>query len=155
MHSPGKVSRLTAASLALGCLLIAAMLPAMAAEAPLRGPITVEQARVIDGDTLEVVALIWLDQRVTTRLRLEGIDTPERKSPCAAEREAAQAASRFATDWVASHPRLVLRDLIHDKYGRRVVGRVQSADGTSDLGEMLISQGLARRYDGGRKQAWC
>ncbi len=134
----------------------AILLPAAAIGEPaLRGPVAVEQARVIDGDTLEVVALIWLDQRVTTRVRIEGIDTPERRSPCAAEREAAAAASRFATDWLASQGSIVLRDLIHDKYGRRVVGRVQNADGSADLGEMLIQAGLARRYDGGRKQPWC
>ncbi len=135
---------------------LAPFLPAAAIGEPaLRGPVAVEQARVIDGDTLEVVALIWLDQRVTTRVRLEGIDTPERRSPCAAEREAATAASRFAADWLARQDKVVLRDLEHDKYGRRVVGRVQSADGTSDLGDMLIQAGLARRYDGGRKQPWC
>lgn len=130
-------------------------LPLAAAEPALRGPVAVEQARVIDGDTLEVVALIWLDQRVTTRVRLEGIDTPERRSQCVAEREAAAAASRLAVTWLEQHRSVVLRDLIHDKYGRRVVGRVQSADGSSDLGETLIAQGLARRYDGGRKQPWC
>ncbi len=130
-------------------------LPLAAAEPALRGPVAVEQARVIDGDTLEVVALIWLDQRITTRVRLEGIDTPERRSQCAAEREAAAAASRLAVAWLEQHRRVVLRDLIHDKYARRVVGRVQSADGSSDLGETLIARGLARRYDGGRKQPWC
>lgn len=132
------------------------LLPAAAIGEPaLRGPVAVEQARVIDGDTLELVALIWLDQRVTTRVRIEGIDTPERRSPCAAEREAAAAASRFASDWLARQDKVVLRDLEHDKYGRRVVGRVQSADGTSDLGDLLIQAGLARRYNGGRKQPWC
>ncbi|WP_290985811.1 thermonuclease family protein [Ferrovibrio sp.] len=114
-----------------------------------------EQARVIDGDTMEVVALIWLDQRVTTRVRLEGIDTPEKRSKCIAEREAAEAATKLASDWLERNKPVVLRDLSHDKYGRRVVGRVQSADGRSDLGETLIAQGLARRYDGGTKRPWC
>ncbi|MBX3453370.1 thermonuclease family protein [Ferrovibrio sp.] len=126
-----------------------------AAEPPLPGPVAVEQARVIDGDTMEVVALIWLDQRVTTRVRLEGIDTPEKRSKCTAEREAAEAATKLASDWLERNKPVVLRDLSHDKYGRRVVGRVQSADGRSDLGETLIAQGLARRYDGGTKRPWC
>lgn len=130
-------------------------LPSGAAEPALRGPVTVEQARVIDGDTLEVVALIWLDQRITTRVRLEGIDTPERRSQCAAEREAAASATKLASDWLQQQRQVVLRDLIHDKYARRVVGRVQSVDGSSDLGEVLLAHGLARRYDGGRKQPWC
>ncbi len=129
--------------------------PLQSAEPPLPGPVPVEQARVIDGDTMEVVALIWLDQRVTTRVRLEGIDTPEKRSKCAAEREAAEAAVKLANDWLERHKPVVLRDLSHDKYGRRVVGRVQSADGSSDLGESLLARGLARRYDGGAKQPWC
>jgi len=144
----------TSILLVLGLILLPA-LPLQSAEPPLPGPVPVEQARVIDGDTMEVVALIWLDQRVTTRVRLEGIDTPEKRGKCLAEREAAEAATQLANDWLEQHKPVVLRDLSHDKYGRRVVGRVQSADGRSDLGETLIARGLARRYDGGTKRPWC
>jgi len=138
---------------------------ALAEEAALAGPIAVEQARVIDGDTLEVIALIWLDQRITTRVRLLGVDTPETHSKCLAEREAAARATRLAQNWLETHAPLVLRDLRHDKYGRRVVARVQSARETAapgsgqavraDLAEALLAAGLARRYDGGTKQHWC
>lgn len=133
---------------------------AQAEEAALAGPVAVEQARVIDGDTLEVIALIWLDQRVSTRVRLLGIDTPENRSNCQAEREAAAQATRLAQDWLLRHAPLVLRDLRHDKYGRRVVARVQSARETAsgaraDLADALLAAGLAKRYDGGAKQRWC
>lgn len=139
-------------------LLAAGMLAgvrALAEKPALPGPVPVEQARVIDGDTLEVVALIWLDQRVTTRVRVRGIDTPERRGACSAERDAAQAATKLAAQWLEQHQPVVLRDLTADKYGQRVVGRVQSADGRSDLAEELLAAGLARRYGGGHKNPWC
>jgi hypothetical protein len=43
----------------------------------LPGPIPAELVRVIDGDTIEVRARIWLDLDLTTRVRLAGIDAPE------------------------------------------------------------------------------
>lgn len=148
-----RASRLFAA---LVFLLLCGTAPApQAAENLLAGPIALEQARVIDGDTLEVVALIWLNQRMTTRVRVRGIDTPERKGACPAERAAAETARTLAAAWLEQNRPLVLRDLSHDKYGGRVVGRVQSADGRADLADMLVEKGLARPYGGGRKNPWC
>ena len=59
--------------------LIAALLAlpgvAMAADT-LPGPIQAEVLRVIDGDTIEVRAKIWLDQYIETNVRLAGLDAP-------------------------------------------------------------------------------
>jgi len=155
-----RISRRMSPASRICALLVFALLcvnpPApQAAENLLAGPIALEQARVIDGDTLEVVALIWLNQRMTTRVRVRGIDTPERKGACPAERAAAETARTLAAAWLEQNRPLVLRDLSHDKYGGRVVGRVQSADGRADLADMLVERGLARPYGGGRKNPWC
>ena len=139
-------------SLAIACCVLIG--PAGAAER-LAGPIPVESARVIDGDTVEVVARVWLDQRITTRVRILGIDTPERRGKCQAERDAAAAAARLTVAWVDKHQKLVLVNIQHDKYAGRVVGRLRSADGSSDLADELIAAGLARAYDGGKKLGWC
>ena len=43
----------------------------------LPGPIPAEVLKVVDGDTLEVEARIWLGQGVQVSVRLRGVDTPE------------------------------------------------------------------------------
>jgi len=141
--------------LALLWLALLLSTPVGAAERTLPGPIPIEQARAIDGDTVEVVARIWLDQRITTRVRLAGVDTPERRGKCQSERDAAAEATRLTEGWLSRHPKLVLTEIQHDKYAGRVVGRLSSADGSSDLAGELIAAGLARAYDGGKKLGWC
>jgi micrococcal nuclease len=49
---------------------------------------------------------------------------------------------------------LTLVDLRPDKYFGRVVGRVLTVAG-DDAGAMLVREGLARPYSGGRRQSWC
>lgn len=119
----------------------------------LPGPIQARVLRVVDGDTVLVRARIWLDQDVETNVRLFGVDTPEKRSRCETERELAQKAADFTSaqlgeDWIT------LRDVIHDKYGRRVVARIFTAR-NEDLAALLIANRLATAYDGGGKKAWC
>jgi len=51
----------------------------------LPGPVLARVMTILDGDTLEVQARIWLGQAVTTRVRLDGIDAPELIGKCGAE----------------------------------------------------------------------
>lgn len=126
----------------------------------LAGPLAARVTEVVDGDTLGVRVLIWLDQEVTTRVRLNGIDTPESRSKCAEEKRMAQAAKDKLATLVAAATEgkgdgtIRLYDVVHDKYGGRVRARVTLADGT-DLAQAMIGTGLARDYDGGKRQPWC
>ena len=117
------------------------------------GPVPAAVLEVIDGDTIMVRARIWLGQDVETRVRLSGVDAPEIKSRCAEERNLALMARDFVRNKVAL-ARISLRDIRYDKYGRRVLARVITADG-DDLAESLIRHGLARPYGGGSRAGWC
>lgn len=128
-------------------------LSAVAGEERLPGPIPARVLRVIDGDTVLVRARIWLGQDVETSVRLLGIDTPEKRGKCENERQAAEKAENFTTatlsdEWITLH------DVIADKYGKRVVARIVTAQG-EDLGALLLAKGLAREYGGRTKQPWC
>src|SRR3954454_8376143 len=91
------------------------LLPAMMSLACLRadaggipgnidGPISAELLRVIDGDTIEVRARIWLDLDLTTRVRLAGIDAPELNGGCAEERRLAGMAKLALAEELGSGP---------------------------------------------------
>lgn len=132
----------------------AAPLAAAAEEDRLPGPIPARVIRVVDGDTVLVRARIWLGQDVETNVRLLGVDTPEKRGKCDAERSAAEQAETFVAGKLAGDDWIALRDIIADKYGKRVVARVITAKG-EDLSALLIANKLARDYAGRTKPGWC
>ena len=74
---------------------------ARADDAALPGPVPAELVSVIDGDTIAVRAHIWPGHVVETRVRLDGVDTPEIRRPaCEAEREAGREAAAFTQAFV-------------------------------------------------------
>ncbi|UEM03503.1 thermonuclease family protein [Skermanella rosea] len=119
----------------------------------LSGPVPGLVTQVIDGDTLEVRVLVWLDQEVVTRVRIDGIDTPEKRGKCQREKDMAEQA-RQLTETLLAEPGVTLHDIQHDKYGGRVRARVLTRSGR-DVGEHLIAAGLARPYGGKARQTWC
>lgn len=143
-----RVARLVAALLAMP----PAAAPAGAAEL-LPGPVPAEVVSVVDGDTVKVRAHIWLGQAVETSFRLDGIETPELRGDCDGERRLARAARDYLATIVAGRD-VALRDIAQDKYGGRIVARMDDADGR-DLGQALIAAGYARPYDGGARGTWC
>ena len=118
----------------------------------IRGPVSAEVLRVMDGDTIVVRARIWLGQNIETRVRLDGVDTPEMNGKCERERRLALK----ARDWVislAGGGKVILRDIQYGKYAGRVVARVEAPDG-EDFSRSLLRAGLGRPYDG-RRRGWC
>jgi endonuclease YncB( thermonuclease family) len=129
---------------------------AVAAAAPstgLRGGHPAEVLRVIDGDTFEARVRIWPGTDVTTRVRLRGIDTPELRARCEAERSQALAA-RDALTRILSQGGIGVAQVGQDKYGGRVNATVSTAR-THDVSEAMVAGGFARRYSGGRRRSWC
>ena len=119
----------------------------------LPGPVPAELVRVVDGDTVLVSARIWLGQRVTVSVRLAGIDAPEIRGRCAAERARAGQARDFLVRRLATGG-VALADIQYGKFAGRVVARLLDGDG-ADLGAALLAAGLARPYAGRRRGAWC
>jgi micrococcal nuclease len=138
-------------TLTLG-LTLAAATPAAATER-LPGPIRGQVIDVIDGDTIEVRLMVWLDQEIITRVRIDGIDTPETRGKCQREKDMAEQA-RLLTEQLLADSDVVLHDIQHDKYGGRVRARVVTRSG-QDVGQNLIDAGLARPYRGTARQPWC
>ncbi len=119
----------------------------------LPGPVPAEVVAVIDGDTVRVRAHIWLGQAVETSVRLDGVNAPELKGDCDTERQMARAARDYLTQLVAGGA-VSLRGITQDKYGGRVVARIDDEVGR-DVGIALVAAGFARPYDGGARKTWC
>lgn len=99
---------------------------------------------VIDGDTIRYGGV---------KIRIADIDTPEVFSPhCASEAALGERATERLLALLNAGPiELVPIDRDTDRYGRKL--RVIERHGRS-LGETLVAEGLARRWDGSRR-SWC
>ncbi len=106
-------------------------------------------ARVIDGDTIDLDCA----GEGLVRTRLMGFDTPEVFSPkCDAELALGNAATQALQHRVDGSREVLVAFRGTDRYGRRLARL--SLDGT-DVAQPLIAAGLARPYEGGRRDGWC
>lgn len=110
-----------------------------------QGSILASAVRVIDGDTIEYGG---------QSIRLIGFDTPETYyADCASEKARGDAATARLRQLISSARslQLLLRNE-RDRYGRGLGTLL--VDG-QDVGNVLISEGLARRYNRGPRLGWC
>ncbi len=115
------------------------------------GPVEAEVVAVRDGDTIAVRARVWPGHLVVRDVRLRGVDTPELRGACEAERQQALEAKTFAETVVGDSVRLA--NIEDGKYAGRVVADVLT--GSGDLAALLVESGHGRAYGGGRRQSWC
>lgn len=114
------------------------------------GPASASVERVIDGDTVRMRVAIWIDQELVVSVRLAGVDAPELFRPkCKSEREKGKLAKQFVEEFLKDGD-ATLHDIGRDKYGGRVVARIETQDG--DLSAALVDAGLAIRSG---KGVWC
>lgn len=126
--------------------------PAMAADKQWRsiaGPVSAQIIRIIDGDTLEVDAHPWPGHAVRVSVRLRGIDTPERRSRCAAQRAAAQMARDELERLLSGFETVELVNVAGGKYYGRVLADMKA--GSRDIAVAMLESGHARPYKDGKR----
>ena len=114
--------------------------------------------KVLDGDTIDVTIDLGFDLYKKERVRIAGVDTPEKRTRDLEEKEL----GIHATNWlkeklegaISGDDDLVIRtELVGGtgKYGR-LLGWCYIGDSTLSLNEQMIEEGYAWAYDGGTKQ---
>ena len=114
--------------------------------------------KVLDGDTIDVTIDLGFDLYKKERVRVAGVDTPEKRTRDLEEK----ALGIDATNWlkekldstIAGDDELTIRtELVGGvgKYGR-LLGWLYVGDSTVSLNEQMIDEGYAWAYDGGTKQ---
>ena len=132
--------------------LCAALFHLTTAETSFEGPVRAQVVRVIDGDTFDASARIWLGQAIDIRVRILGIDAPELHARCDSERERAEAARDFLARRIEGGE-VKLTSVRYDKYGGRVDASV--ADASGDIARAMLKARMAQPYEGGRRTSWC
>ena len=114
--------------------------------------------RVLDGDTIDVTIDLGFDLYKKERVRVAGVDTPEKRTRDLEEK----ALGIDATNWIkeklegaiSGEDELAVRtELVGGmgKYGR-LLGWLYIGDAELSLNEQMITEGYAWEYDGGTKQ---
>ena len=113
--------------------------------------------KVLDGDTIDVTIDLGFDLYKKERVRVAGVDTPEKRTRNLEEKELGIDATNWLKkeleDVLAGDDELIVRTELHGgvgKYGR-LLGWLYVGDETVSLNEQMITQGYAHAYDGGTK----
>ncbi len=113
--------------------------------------------RVLDGDTFEAMVEVWPQNFIKTKIRLQGIDTPEKRSSRYRKVPACEKVlAKAATDRMIvliDQKSVVLNNVKLGKYAGRVLASA-TVDGVS-LKTTMINEGHARPYNGGTRNGWC
>ena len=112
------------------------------------------QVRLIDGDTLAVVVFLWSGLTGIYDVRVKGVDAPETRTSCAAEK----ALGLKARAYVERRLRPGAADVEFGKFARRVVADIRRpySDRMLPLRTELLRDGLAVEWDGNSPSPdWC
>ena len=118
----------------------------------------VEINRVLDGDTIDVTIDLGFDLYKKERVRIAGVDTPEKRTRDLEEK----ALGLDATNWmkeklegaIDGDDELTIRTELKGGVGKsgRRLGWLYIGDAELSLNELMITEGYAWAYDGGTKQ---
>ena len=114
--------------------------------------------RVLDGDTIDVTIDLGFDLYKKERVRVAGVDTPEKRTRELEEKalgiDATNWLKKKLEDTIAGEDELSIRtELVggRGKYGR-LRGWLYIGEDLISLNELMIDEGYAWEYDGGTKQ---
>ena len=114
--------------------------------------------RVVDGDTIDVTIDLGFDLYKKERVRVAGIDTPEKRTRDLEEKELGLDATNYLKekleDTIAGDEELTIRTELKGgmgKYGR-LLGWLYIGEDSISINETMINEGYAWAYDGGTKK---
>ena len=114
--------------------------------------------KVVDGDTIDVTLDLGFSLTKKERVRIAGVDTPEKRTRDKEEKTLGIDATNWMkeklTETIKGNEELTIRtELVGGvgKYGR-LLGWIYVGDDTVSLNEQMITEGYAWEYDGGTKK---
>ncbi len=113
---------------------------------------------MLDGDTIDVTIDLGFDLYKKERVRIAGVDTPEKRTRDLEEKALGIDATNWLkeklTETIKGDEELTIRTELKGgvgKYGR-LLGWLYVGESNISLNEQMITEGYAWEYDGGTKQ---
>jgi len=108
--------------------------------------------RVVDGDTIDISIDLGFDLTKKERVRLAGIDTPEKRTKDQKEKEMGYQATEFLEMHLMEATKLTVKTEKDGKFGRMLGWLYKSDEDTMSINQIMIDKGYAWSYDGGTKE---
>tara|TARA_B100001063_G_C16632594_1_gene486616 strand:+ start:43 stop:474 length:432 start_codon:yes stop_codon:yes gene_type:complete len=109
-----------------------------------------EVAKVVDGDTVDVIVDLGFSLFKKERCRVAGIDTPESRTRDKKEKVYGLEAKAYLKGLLSSAENLTVRTEKDGKYGR-MLGWLFCDNIEGSINHLMIESGHAWKYDGGTK----
>lgn len=109
-----------------------------------------EIAKVVDGDTVDLVVDLGFSLYKKERCRVAGIDTPESRTRDKKEKVYGLEAKAYLQGLLENAVGLVVRTEKDGKYGR-MLGHLYCDNLNMSINELMVVSGHAWPYDGGKK----
>ena len=107
--------------------------------------------RIVDGDTIDISIDLGFDLTKKERVRLAGIDTPEKRTKNQKEKEMGYQATEFLEMHLMEAKKLTVKTEKEGKFGRMLGWLYKSDEDTMSINQIMIDKGYAWAYDGGTK----
>ena len=107
--------------------------------------------RIVDGDTIDISIDLGFDLTKKERVRLAGIDTPEKRTKNQKEKEMGYQATEFFEMHLKEATKLTVKTEKDGKFGRMLGWLYKSDEDTMSINQIMIDKGYAWAYDGGTK----
>jgi len=107
--------------------------------------------RIVDGDTIDISIDLGFDLTKKERVRLAGIDTPEKRTKNQKEKEMGYQATEFLEMHLMEATKLTVRTEKDGKFGRMLGWLYKTDEDTMSINQIMIDKGYAWAYDGGTK----
>ena len=107
--------------------------------------------RIVDGDTIDISIDLGFDLTKKERVRLAGIDTPEKRTKNQKEKEMGYQATEFLEMHLMEATKLTVKTEKDGKFGRMLGWLYKTDEDTMSINQIMIDKGYAWAYDGGTK----
>ena len=110
--------------------------------------------RIVDGDTIDVTIDLGFSIHIDQRVRVAGIDSPEKRTRDAEEKALGIDAPEWMPKRLEKAPELIIKTAVEGSMGKygRVLGWLIVGEEDVSLNEQMINEGFAWKYDGGTKE---
>ncbi len=112
----------------------------------------IEVLKVVDGDTIDAEIDLGFDVKIKKRIRFMGINAPESRTRDAEEKVKGLAAKKRVTELLEDAQTVTVKSHGVGKFGRCLGELTLTQAGQEiNLNELLISEGHATEYFGGKR----
>ena len=110
--------------------------------------------RIVDGDTIDVTIDLGFNIHIDQRVRVAGIDSPEKRTRNKEEKSLGIDATNWMIKHLESSSDLIIKTAVEGSMGKygRVLGWLFVGTSEVSLNEKMIAEGFAWKYYGGKKE---